>query len=333
MDYIDTINYLAIIFLTLIVVITGRVYYKSYSRKLKYSKVMRLPVTRPINRDLYYFNPLGLSDETSNLYLKYSDLFNKNIMLRKSVNQTLKEHERNNLMTLKLLSDCNQIFKQCPDIAPFQVSLKKARAITSDLTKLEKVFIFKVPVLLLGVIGLLVGITIVFVLWSVIQSFGSASTGTPISSLHGAAEFNATLAQFGFGSKSSGGGGKALGVLVILVIVGVITWLFAENYVDYIIRKERQLRELSNKLQRENIKLSLQNIAIIDDLANKRNNYNQLSSVYKATYKSIYPNKWSSYYIKYKLGVPSNLSLVSNEHIFALTELEKLIRRLYSDEE
>jgi len=44
---------------------------------------------------------------------------------------------------------------------------------------------------------------------------GTASTGTAISSLSGAAATNATLAWFGGGSLASGGGGMALGSLVL----------------------------------------------------------------------------------------------------------------------
>ncbi|MBD2183544.1 hypothetical protein H6S82_20910 [Planktothrix sp. FACHB-1355] len=49
----------------------------------------------------------------------------------------------------------------------------------------------------------------------VATSIGAASTGTAISSLSGAAAWNATLAWFGFGSVAAGGGGMALGTLVL----------------------------------------------------------------------------------------------------------------------
>lgn len=45
--------------------------------------------------------------------------------------------------------------------------------------------------------------------------FGTASTGTAISSLGGAAAWNATLAWLGGGSLAAGGGGMALGTLVL----------------------------------------------------------------------------------------------------------------------
>ena len=50
---------------------------------------------------------------------------------------------------------------------------------------------------------------------SVATSFGVASTGTAISGLSGAAATNATLAWLGGGSLAAGGGGMALGSLVL----------------------------------------------------------------------------------------------------------------------
>jgi hypothetical protein len=45
--------------------------------------------------------------------------------------------------------------------------------------------------------------------------FGTASTGTAISGLSGAAAWNATLAWLGGGSLAAGGGGMALGTVVL----------------------------------------------------------------------------------------------------------------------
>ncbi len=50
---------------------------------------------------------------------------------------------------------------------------------------------------------------------SVVMALGSASTGTAISSLSGAAAVNATLAALGGGSLAAGGGGMALGATVL----------------------------------------------------------------------------------------------------------------------
>lgn len=50
---------------------------------------------------------------------------------------------------------------------------------------------------------------------SAVMAFGAASTGTAISSLSGVAATNATLAALGGGSLAAGGGGMALGTVVL----------------------------------------------------------------------------------------------------------------------
>jgi hypothetical protein len=48
-----------------------------------------------------------------------------------------------------------------------------------------------------------------------VGAFGTASTGTAISTLSGAAAYNATLAWFGGGAMAAGGSGIALGTAVL----------------------------------------------------------------------------------------------------------------------
>lgn len=63
-----------------------------------------------------------------------------------------------------------------------------------------------------GVIGAAgAGVTTPFALSAAVVKFASASTGTPISTLSGAAATNARLAFLGGGSLQSGGGGMKLG--------------------------------------------------------------------------------------------------------------------------
>lgn len=70
-------------------------------------------------------------------------------------------------------------------------------------------------------------------LLAAMKRLGSASTGTPISSLSGAAKGKALFAAFGGGSKASGGGGIASGKVALnLVTIGpalLVTGLFAAS--------------------------------------------------------------------------------------------------------
>lgn len=56
-------------------------------------------------------------------------------------------------------------------------------------------------------------------LYRLIRKFGTASTGTAISKLHGIAAKNAILAKIGLGTTASGG----LGISGGLAILGIIT--------------------------------------------------------------------------------------------------------------
>jgi len=72
-----------------------------------------------------------------------------------------------------------------------------------------------------GVRGVGAGASTAMGAWTLVTAYGAASTGTALSSLSGAALTNATLAWFGGGTLAMGGGGIAVGSLVIAGIVVV----------------------------------------------------------------------------------------------------------------
>ena len=75
------------------------------------------------------------------------------------------------------------------------------------------------------------------------MTFASASTGTAISTLSGAAATNATLAFFGGGSLATGGLGMAGGMYVLgglvagpaLMVMGMITEAKSKEKIDGIV--------------------------------------------------------------------------------------------------
>ncbi len=74
-----------------------------------------------------------------------------------------------------------------------------------------------------------------------VMALGTASTGTKIATLHGAAATKAALAALGGGALSAGGGGIALGTLVLNVAslgVGVLFEGIAMAYAGSIARKQ-----------------------------------------------------------------------------------------------
>jgi hypothetical protein len=81
--------------------------------------------------------------------------------------------------------------------------------------------------------------------WSVVSVLGSASTGTAIASLSGAAASNATLAWFGGGALAAGGAGVAGGTMVIggILVVPVIAYSTYRSY-----KKADELAEHTQKV-------------------------------------------------------------------------------------
>jgi len=77
----------------------------------------------------------------------------------------------------------------------------------TDLTTANRTF----TIGLAGTTGALTGFTVT----TLVAAFGTASTGTAISGLSGAAATNATLAWLGGGSLAAGGGGVAAGAAVL----------------------------------------------------------------------------------------------------------------------
>ncbi|MFL9458012.1 hypothetical protein AB0756_39970 [Tolypothrix campylonemoides VB511288_2] len=85
----------------------------------------------------------------------------------------------------------------------------------------------------------------------VATSIGAASTGTAISSLSGAAAWNATLAWFGGGAIAAGGGGMAVGVWVLGGITAIpalaIGGFFAAREGEKAMTKAREYEAQANK--------------------------------------------------------------------------------------
>ncbi|MBS3026571.1 MAG: hypothetical protein HCA25_05600 [Dolichospermum sp. DET50] len=107
----------------------------------------------------------------------------------------------NNL--IKLSSQENMDF-----LEPVNISAGTLKNYKSQDIKSEKLVTSSLTIVIAGV-------TTSQILTGLISSVGVASTGTAISELSGAAGWSATLAWLGGGSLASGGGGMALGTLLL----------------------------------------------------------------------------------------------------------------------
>lgn len=89
-----------------------------------------------------------------------------------------------------------------------------------------------------------------------VMAFGTASTGTAISTLSGAAATNATLAALGGGSLAAGGGGIALGTTILgastlgvgLLVGGIIFSLSGSSISDKADKAHQQMLENEKKV-------------------------------------------------------------------------------------
>ncbi|SFG90503.1 hypothetical protein SAMN04487988_11037 [Algoriphagus hitonicola] len=116
-------------------------------------------------------------------------------------------------------------------------------------------------------LGISTGTTLASGTWALAGYFGTASTGTAISTLSGAAATNATLAWFGGGSLATGGAGIAggtmvLGGIVILPIIGVSALVQHRNANKKIKMIREENLKITNHLSE--IKKNLLSFELID---------------------------------------------------------------------
>lgn len=96
------------------------------------------------------------------------------------------------------------------------------------------------------------------VTYAAVMACGTASTGTAIGSLSGAAATNATLAALGGGSVAAGGGGVALGTQVLgafslgvgILIGGVIFNVLASSVSDDVEQAKKQVDSAENTINK-----------------------------------------------------------------------------------
>jgi hypothetical protein len=100
--------------------------------------------------------------------------------------------------------------------------------------------------------GVSAGVSSALGAWALVSTFGTASTGTSIASLSGAATINATLAWFGGGAIAAGGGGIAAGTAVLGGIVAIpalaLTGIFSHLQAN---KKIKEIEKQMNKISKQ----------------------------------------------------------------------------------
>jgi hypothetical protein len=142
--------------------------------------------------------------------------------------------------------------------------------------------------------------------WALVSTFGTASTGTAISTLSGVAATNATLAWFGGGSIASGGlgmagGGLVLGGIVVvpaLILTGAFNHLKASKDIkrieNEIFKVQKSTHDVKNNILAIN-NIEKRSLEVRNSLKKIRKNF---ESELELTYKKIYPIPFISNLIK-----------------------------------
>lgn len=113
--------------------------------------------------------------------------------------------------------------------------------------------------------GVSTGISTAVGAWALVSTLGTASTGTAIAGLSGAAATNATLAWFGGGAIAAGGGGMALGTMVVggiiavpaLAITGVFNHINANKKIKEVEEEIVSLLKYIDQVESNILKLDL----------------------------------------------------------------------------
>lgn len=171
-------------------------------------------------------------------------------------------------------------------------------------------------------------------------ALGKASTGVKIANLAGAAKVKAALAALGGGAINCGGGGIALGTLVLnaaSVGVGVLVEGIAMAYVGSFARKQADKAEeilLDNeKIIEDAIKMQLEVTCAIDEM--KRVSVNVCNKVYKRLVFQMKQlveekNDWNLFTDEEKLLVENNILIVQILHYLNNIPLYKVAK--YNEE-
>ncbi|USL34826.1 hypothetical protein [Priestia megaterium] len=143
--------------------------------------------------------------------------------------------------------------------------------------------------------------------WALVSTLGTASTGTAIGTLSGAAATNATLAWFGGGALAAGGGGMAAGTVILggivvipaLTLVGVFNHVQANKKIKGIEKQMNEVVGSIDQLQANILKIELITKRSREILVSLQKTRNVFDSEIEKVYKIIYPTAVISKSIKW----------------------------------
>lgn len=243
-------------------------------------------------------------EEFNNLKEEYENLFERMEQRRTDVNEVLQE-------VIEVKVNCVKSLKQITKLSNSLQSKDREqlyRAIGADIEMVGfdaiNNTISTAEIAMNMTKGVSAGVSTALGTWALVSSIGTASTGTAIAGLSGAAATNATLAWLGGGVLAAGGGGMAAGTVVLGGIVAIpaliLTGVFSH------LKANRQIAEIENKMQEiiKSIDLIKSNILKLDLLENRSEELIVSLKKFKEVfdlefnkmYKQIYPSLFSKFW-------------------------------------
>lgn len=132
------------------------------------------------------------------------------------LNQNLEDFAEFKLLVFTTqINNLVELLKQCKDRASSNLNHENINLTPEEIKQLEHTVSNSLEITSGLATGLQSGALTAFGAYGSVGMLASASTGTAISTLGGAAATNATLAWLGGGSLAAGGGGMALGTAVL----------------------------------------------------------------------------------------------------------------------
>lgn len=145
--------------------------------------------------------------------------------------------------------------------------------------------------------GAVAGLSTALGAWAIVGSFGTASTGTAISTLSGAAASNAILAWLGGGSIAAGGGGIAAGTMVLgglvaipaIAITGLFQHLQANKKIEQLKKEELKIIKSIGQIKNNLLAFEAMEERSQELIKSIPKALEGFEVIYKTTYKKIYP--------------------------------------------
>lgn len=159
-------------------------------------------------------------------YHSYAVNYNKQIDIQNLINQKLNEIGKYTYLIIQELDRSQKLLNKPKKITLNYKDSQMIEGIKKDIGDLKVIIKTEINTGLILLQGSTIGGLAALGSWTLVSLLGTASTGTAISTLSGAAAYNATLAWFGGGAVAAGGGGMATGAITLIDITGISILLY-----------------------------------------------------------------------------------------------------------